>query len=467
MRTRSQRDRTPAFSPGSRVAVLGLGVSGQAAARLAASNGGVVYASDASSGSGPVAAAARLSAEGIDAEAGGHDMHRVLTADLVVVSPGIGPTSEIRRKVSEAGIRTIAEVELGWRDLQSQVIAITGTNGKTTTTGLVAHVLEAGGRTSVAAGNIGLALSEIALQDPQPDWVALELSSFQLADQESVDPDVGVLLNLSPDHLDRYQDVESYYADKARLFDTATAASRWVINADDASCIDLAAGAAGERFEFSISGPVERGAWLGSDGILRCRLDDEVEWMPATDLRLLGPHNVANALAAGLACAVVGVEPDAIGAGLGSFEALPHRLQPIGERDGVLWVNDSKATNISATAVALRSFDRPVVLILGGRHKGEPYSSLAADLRARARAVVTYGEAAPRVVSDLKESVGALTVESGIEAVVRAAAELAQTGDVVLLSPACSSYDMFPNYRERGRAFAAAFHALPAAGGAS
>jgi UDP-N-acetylmuramoylalanine--D-glutamate ligase len=189
--------------------------------------------------------------------------------------------------------------------------------------------------------------------------------------------------------------------------------------------------------------------------------------MPASDLRLLGPHNVANALAAGLACAVAGVAPEAIAAGLGSFEALPHRLQPIGERDGVLWVNDSKATNVSATAVGLRSFDRPVVLILGGRHKGEPYSSLADDLRKRARAVVAYGEAAPRIVSDLRGSVDSLSVESGIDAVVGAAAELACSGDVVLLSPACSSYDMFPNYRERGRAFEAAFRALPVAGGVS
>jgi len=464
---RREKDRLPAFAAGSTVAVLGLGVSGEAAARLAASNGGVVYASDVSRGPGPTAAAARLAAEGIDTETGGHDMERVLTADLVVVSPGIGPTSEIRRRVSEAGIRTIAEVELGWRDLDSRVIAITGTNGKTTTTGLAAHVLEAGGRRAVAAGNIGLALSEIALLSPQPDWVALELSSFQLADQETVAPDVGVLLNLSPDHLDRYRDVDNYYADKRRLFNSATADSFWVLNADDPACIDLATGVMGERLHFSTRGPVDRGAWTGPDGILKCRLDSEVEWMPSSDLRLLGPHNVANALAAGLACTVAGVEPEAIAAGLASFEALPHRLQPIGERDGVLWVNDSKATNVSATAVGLRSFDRPVVLILGGRHKGEPYSSLATDVRERARAVVAYGEAAPRVVSDLRGSVDALTVESGIDAVVRAAADLAQSGDVVLLSPACSSYDMFPNYRERGRAFEAAFQALPVGGGVS
>jgi len=464
---RPERDRLPAFAAGSTVAVLGLGVSGEAAARLAAAKGGIVYASDVSTGPVPTAAAARLAAEGIDAETGGHDTQRVLSADLVVVSPGIGPTSEIRRRVSEAGIRTIAEVELGWRDLESRVIAITGTNGKTTTTGLVAHVLEAGGLRAIAAGNIGLALSEIAVQTPQPDWVALELSSFQLADQETIAPDVGVLLNLSPDHLDRYRDVESYYADKRRLFDSATEDSKWVLNADDPACDELASGVVGDRLQFSLRGPVERGAWAGDDGVLRCRLDAEVEWMPASDLRLLGPHNVANALAAGLACAVAGVAPEAIAAGLGSFEALPHRLQPIGERDGVLWVNDSKATNVSATAVGLRSFDRPVVLILGGRHKGEPYSSLADDLRKRARAVVAYGEAAPRIVSDLRGSVDSLSVESGIDAVVGAAAELARSGDVVLLSPACSSYDMFPNYRERGRAFEAAFRALPVAGGVS
>ncbi|MDP2469510.1 MAG: UDP-N-acetylmuramoyl-L-alanine--D-glutamate ligase [Candidatus Palauibacterales bacterium] len=459
----SRRSRAPAFEAGSKVAVLGLGVSGEAAARLAAARGGEVYASDVSVGPGPTAAAARLRSEGIDAECGGHDVDRVLDCDLVVVSPGIDPTSDIRRRVSDAGVRTIAEVELGWRDLRSRVVAITGTNGKTTTTGLVAHVLETGGLTAVAAGNIGLPLSEIALQESQPDWVALELSSFQLADQETVHPDIGVLLNLSPDHLDRYRDVQSYYADKHRLFEDATPDSRWVLNADDPTSLALPAGADGTYYHFSVSGPVDRGAYLGSDGVMRCRLVDEVEWMPATDLRLLGPHNVANSLAAGLACAIVGVGPESIARGLSTFDALPHRLQPVGEHDGILWVNDSKATNISATAVALRSFERPVVLILGGRHKGEPYSNLVPHM-ARIRAVVAYGEAAPRIVSDLAGSVDTLVVESGIDAVVRVARELAHPGDVVLLSPACSSYDMFPNYRERGRAFEAAVRALPTEG---
>jgi len=457
----SKTRRPPAFEPGTKVAVLGLGVSGEAAARLASARGGTVYASDVSAERGPADAAARLQAEGISADAGQHDVERILAADLVVVSPGIGPTTEIRIRIAEAGIRTIGEVELAWRELTSRVIAITGTNGKTTTTGLVAHVLATAGVEVMAAGNIGHALSDIAMRSPQPDWVALELSSFQLADQDTVSPDIGVLLNLSPDHLDRYRDVESYYADKGRLFNGAGPESHWVLNADDPRSLALAEAVHGQRFLFSTIRCVDRGAFLGADGALRCRLDTEDLWLPASDLRLLGPHNVANALAAGLACALAGVGAEAIREGLASFEALPHRLQAIGERAGVLWVNDSKATNVSATAVALRSFDRPVVLILGGRHKGEPYSGLVTDLKQRARAVVAFGEAAPRILSDLGGSVGTLRVESGLDAVVRAAAELAQPGDVVLLSPACSSYDMFPDYRERGRAFEEVYRGLP------
>ena len=459
--------RPPAFEPGAKVAVLGLGISGEAAARLASARGGIVYASDVSAERGPAEAAARLRAEGISAEVGRHDVERILAADLVVVSPGIGPTTEIRSRIAEAGIRTIGEVELAWRELNSRVIAITGTNGKTTTTGLVARVLGTADIGATAAGNIGLALSDIAVRSPQPDWVALELSSFQLADQDTVSPDIGVLLNLSPDHLDRYRDVESYYADKRRLFAGARPESRWVLNADDPQSLTLAEGVDGQRFLFSTAGPVERGAFLGADGALRCRLDTEDLWLPASELRILGPHNVANALAAGLACALAGVGADAIREGLASFEALPHRLQPIGERAGVLWVNDSKATNVTATTVALRSFDRPVVLILGGRHKGEPYTGLVAELENRARAVVAFGEAAPRILSDLGGSVGTLRVESGLDAVVRAAAELAEPGDVVLLSPACSSFDMFPNYRERGRAFEEAYRDLPSEHGSA
>jgi UDP-N-acetylmuramoylalanine--D-glutamate ligase len=460
--------RRPAFEPLARVAVLGLGLSGEAAAALAHARGAIVYASDIGDGPRPREAAERLRAMGVQAQTGRHDMDRIVACDLVVVSPGISPFSEIRRRISAAGVRTIAEIELAYRDLTSRVIGITGTNGKTTTTGLIAHVLRLGGIDSAAVGNIGRPLSETALLENQPAWVAVELSSFQLADLEEFTPEIGVLLNLSPDHLDRYPDLQSYYEDKRRLFSNATAESRWILNADDPVALDLAAAAEGERFLFSTLDEVERGAWLTSDGWLTARVDHEpIRWASAHQLELLGAHNVANCLAAGTAATLAGCPEDAVGDALRSFRPLPHRLQPVGDRNGVLWVNDSKATNISAARVALAAFDRPVVLLLGGRHKGEPYSGLLPELEGRVRAVVAYGEAASRIVSDLEGHVDNIRVESDMDSVVQAAAELAAPGDVVLLSPACSSYDMFPDYRARGDGFAVAFRGLPQPAGSA
>lgn len=464
--------RRPAFEPGARVAVLGLGLSGAAAARLARRRGGVVYASDAAADPGPSAVAERLRAEGIDAEAGAHDMDRILAADLVVASPGISPFSEVRRAVQEAGIRTIAEVELAFRDLRGRVVGITGTNGKTTTTRLTAHLMAGAGLSVEAVGNIGRPLSETAMAESQPDWVVVELSSFQLADLETFESDVGVLLNLAPDHLDRYRDLAGYYADKARLFENAAPGARWVLNGDDAAVLELGAEVAGERYLFSLRGDVPRGAWWDAEGTLRARLDPGAEGRPASwaarsDLPILGPHNAANAAAACLAAVLAGAEPGTLASSLRVYRGLPHRLQPLGERRGVLWVNDSKATNVAATVAALRSFDRPVVLLLGGRHKGEPYDEIARAAAGRVRAVIAFGEAAPRIVSDLQGEVETLHVATGMEDVVRAAAGLARPGDVVLLAPACSSFDMFPDYAERGRAFEAALAALAAGEGAT
>ncbi|MFQ5888457.1 MAG: UDP-N-acetylmuramoyl-L-alanine--D-glutamate ligase [Gemmatimonadota bacterium] len=451
----------PAFAPGASVAVLGLGRSGMAAARLAHARGGRVYASDVGRNEAVEGNAAALREEGMEVEIGGHDLDRIRAADLVVVSPGIGPDTSVRRELSTAGVRTIAEVELAYRDVRSRLIGITGTNGKTTTSALAGHLLLAGGVEAVVAGNIGRPLAEIALLERHPAWVVVELSSFQLADLELFTPDIGLLLNLSPDHLDRYRDVAAYYADKQRLFANAGPGSRWVLNADDELVLDLAKGAEGEHFLFSVGGPVERGAYLAADGWLHLRLGERSgRWTSVSELKLVGRHNAANALAAGLAAALVGCADREIASGLREFEALPHRLQPIGERNDVLWVNDSKATNVAASAVALRAFDRPVVLLLGGRHKGEPYTSLIPELRRHGRAIVAYGEAAPYIVADLREEVSTIRVESTLESTVRAAGDLAEPGDVVLLSPACSSYDLFPDYEERGRAFERAFLAL-------
>ena len=444
---------------GETIGVLGLARSGAAAARLALARGARVYASDAGSGPAAHKAADELRALGADAETGGHDVAKLAACTRIVLSPGIPPTAEILREPAVAHVPVIPEVELAYEQLESRVIGITGTNGKTTVTGLLEHILRTAGRDAVAGGNIGTALSELALRQPQPEIAVVETSSFQLGMIREFAPEIGVLTNLAPDHLDWYPDVEAYYADKANLFRNATPASRWVLNAEDERARQLPGEAPGERFYFRVaSQPAEgeRGGFLDPEGWLTLRMDGETQeaLTPAYELKILGPHNAANALAAALAARLAGADAPSISHALRGFEAPAHRLQPVGERGGVLWVNDSKATNIASTRVAVRGMTRPVVLLLGGRHKGEPYTELLPELGPNVRAVVAYGEAAPIVQSDLAGHVTVERVDGSFEKVVRRARELAREGDAILLSPACSSFDMFPNYEERGRRFA-------------
>lgn len=456
------------FSPGATVSVLGLGVSGTSAARLAAARGAIVYASDAIAGAEQKAAAESLAADGISSEAGQHDMDRILHSDLVVVSPGISPFSQVRQEISAAGIRTIAEVELAYGALSSSVIGITGTNGKTTTTQLAATLLRESGISAVAGGNIGEPLSWTAIKPEQPDWVVVELSSFQLADIEHFRVDIGALLNLAPDHLDRYRDLTAYYGDKQRLFTAGDPETSWVLNADDSAVLELADSISEGSFLFSLNGPVERGGWLSEDRMLVGNIHGSPEeWMLASDLPLMGDHNISNALAAAIVARLAGCSVSSVGNGLRLASGLPHRLQPIEEVDGVLWVNDSKATNVSAATAAVRSFDRPIIMMLGGRHKGEPYASIADAGQGRLKAIVAFGEAAPKIVAEMDDSAPHVSVENGMEAAVRAAARHAEPGDVVLFSPACSSFDMYPNYEVRGEAFVRTVRALPREEGSS
>lgn len=454
------------LTEGTRVTVLGNALSGAAAARLAKARGARVFVSEVGERAEQIAAAEALRAEGIEVETGGHDIDRVLDSDLVVVSPGINPATEVRRALRNAGVAAIAEIELAYRELSARVIGITGTNGKTTTSAMTGHLLSTAGLSSVTAGNIGRPLSDVALMDEQPDWVVVELSSFQLADIDTFTADIGIVLNLSPDHLDRYRDLDSYYEDKRRLFANASDASQWVINADDSAVVALANGAVGERYMYSTAREVAQGAYRDAKGMLRLALPDrKAKWLADSDLQLVGPHNVANALAAGLGAALAGCADKKIAKGLASFEPLPHRLQPVADEGEVLWVNDSKSTNVSAAAVAIESFERPVVLLLGGRHKGESYTKLLPHMEGRVRAVIAFGESAPQIVSELQDRVPELHVAGGLESAVRRAADLSDPGDVVLLSPACSSYDMFPNYEVRGTSFEESVRELHAVAG--
>ncbi|HEX8850598.1 MAG TPA: UDP-N-acetylmuramoyl-L-alanine--D-glutamate ligase [Gemmatimonadaceae bacterium] len=468
-----------AFAPDAsrEISVVGLGKSGRAASEALTRAGYRVYASDAAANAATEKAAAELRAMGVAVDVGSHDLERIARSAMLVVSPGVPPTAPPLVRAREAGVRQISEITLGRGFLaRTKVIAITGTNGKTTTTALTGHLLRALGLNAVDAGNIGTPLTAVALMEPQPDWLALELSSFQLHDTEMLLPTVGVVTNLSPDHLDRYASVDDYYYDKALIFRDQTRDSRWVLNADDREVLALAqrlpeqpdiSAKTGHRMppksEWPL-GEVRRFSLAQRDDAFYDRdagalvvLGEPL--IRRDELTLFGDHNVANALAASLAVMIADPAhrtPEArrrIAEGLRSFRALKHRLEVAGEYGGVLWINDSKATNVSSTLVAVEGMTRPTILLLGGRHKGEPYTSLAPAIRRTCRMVIAYGESAPIVEEDLKQLVPLERMGSDFGEVIARARELAKPGDAVLLSPACSSYDMFDNYEHRGAEF--------------
>ena len=437
------------------VAVIGLARSGVAATRLLLHEGLRVYASDGATSPALEERGAELRAAGAAVDVGRHDLARIRGACAAIVSPGIPPDAEVLGAARAAGVPILAELDLAARVLAgSRLIVITGTNGKSTTTALTAHLLTEGGMRAAAAGNIGRPLAELALEAEPPEWIAVEASSFQLHDAPDLDPAIGVVTNLSPNHLDRYHSVAEYYADKQLLFRNASPASVWVLNGDDAAVRELADDAPGTRRIWRLTG--EADAWYdrGRDALI---LDGAV-LLARAELPLVGDHNVENALAAALAARAAGVAPAALARGLRSARALPHRLELVREVDGIRWINDSKATSVAAAAVGVRAMDRPFVVLMGGRHKGEPYTVLAPLLDARCRGVVAFGESAPLIVHDLGGD-RVQRVETLDEA-IQVARELARPGDTVLLSPACSSFDQFTDYEERGAVFRRLVEAL-------
>jgi UDP-N-acetylmuramoylalanine--D-glutamate ligase len=438
------------------IAVIGLARSGRAAAILLRKQGYEVYASDVISSPETGRCAEELRAQGIVVDVGRHDLERLGRASLVVASPGVPPLARPLAFAREKGVRIASEVEVALHFLSGpRIIATTGTNGKTTTTALIAHLLRGLDLEAVEAGNIGTPLSEVAIRETQPRWISLEMSSFQLHDTPSLKPDVGVLTNLSPDHLDRYATVEEYFGDKSRLFANADPNSAWVVNADDRAVMAMVRDVAGHKFPFSVTDEAE--AYL--DARTNQLVVLGVPLLARNDLPLLGQHNVANALAASLAVMAADRSHQTqkarkgIAAALRTFRSLPHRLELVGEFGGVQWINDSKATNVSSTAVAIDGMERSTVLLLGGRHKGEAYTPLADAVRRKVKKVIAYGEAAPIIATDLRPVVDVVRLGSDFDEVMRAARAAAQAGEAVLLSPACSSYDMFSNYEERGERF--------------
>lgn len=449
---------TDAVRPEAEVAILGLGKSGAAAAKLLLADGKRVYISDSGSSPSVQDAARQLEDLGATVDVGAHDLARIARSAKVVVSPGIDPSVPAVAAARDAKRPLVSEIEVALGYLtDTRIIAVTGTNGKTTTTALIGHILRGLGEDAVDAGNIGTPLSDFARRDNRPDWIALEMSSFQLHDTPGLRPDVGVLTNLSPDHLDRYPTENEYYADKKLMFANAAPGSEWVVNADDARVTRMIADVPGTMHAFSLEKTAD--AWFDNSSDTLQLLGSSL--LPRAELALLGNHNVANALAASLAVAVsderfrTGAARHEMAQALRSFRALAHRLEIVGEKNGVQWINDSKATNVSSAMVAIAGMSRPTVLLLGGRHKGEAYTSLAGAIRKSVKRIIAYGEAGDEIEKDLAGVVAIDRLGSDFDEVMDRARSAAEPGDAVLMSPACSSYDMFRNYEERGERFRA------------
>ncbi|MGD0938178.1 MAG: UDP-N-acetylmuramoyl-L-alanine--D-glutamate ligase [Terracidiphilus sp.] len=439
---------------GKKVLVVGLGKSGLAAALFLRQRGAQVTVSDIRSADQLAKEIPALIEAGIMVEAGGHGLLTFRRQDLIVVSPGVPLDTPELVQAKSFGLPVIGELELAARFLKGQTLAVTGSNGKTTTTTLLGEILEAGGLPTLVGGNIGVPVVSLIDQSTDEGWSVLEVSSFQLESTVEFHPKIAVILNITPDHLDRHGSIEKYSAAKERIFARQTGEDFLVLNADNARAADAAGRSKARVYWFSIEHPVEQGAWLDQGFVVyRAAAGEAVETiMPLKAIPLKGAHNVENVLAAVVAARLAGVPGEAIRKSIECFKAVEHRLEYVATRHGVEFYNDSKATNVDATAKAIEAFSGGIHLILGGKDKGSPYTVLAPLLRERVRAVYTIGVAAPKIESDLRGVVSIYSCET-LEKAVVAAASAAQPRDVVLLAPACSSFDQFDNYEQRGRVF--------------
>ena len=439
---------------GKSVLVVGLGKSGLAAALFLRHQGAQVTVSDIRSAESLTDEIPALLEEGIMVEAGGHGLFTFRRQDLIVVSPGVSLDTPALTQARSFGLPVIGELELAARFLKGRILAITGSNGKTTTTALVGEILKEAGLHTLVGGNIGVPVVGLVEQSTDDAWSVLEVSSFQLETTEQFHPHIAVILNITPDHLDRHGTFESYVLAKERIFAEQDENDSVVLNADNVRAAESASRSVARVFWFSVEHPVRQGAWL-EDGFVVCRMapDAPVETiMPLGKIPLKGAHNVENVLAAVCATRLAGAPMEAIRRAVEGFKAVEHRLEHVATINGVEFYNDSKATNVDATAKAVAAFSSGIHLILGGKDKGSDYTQLSALLRERVRAVYTIGSAAAKIESQLHGVVPMHSCQT-LDNAVHAAASAARPGDVVLLAPACSSFDQFENYEHRGRVF--------------
>jgi len=435
------------------VLVMGAGLSGVACSRFLLGEGARVILADGKSRDKLGPEVLELERQGVTLLAG-NALPPAVTWDWAVTSPGVPPSAPQLAMTIAAGLPVVGEVELAWRVAEAPFIGVTGTNGKTTTTALTAYILEQAGQQVLLGGNIGAPLIDRAAAF-RGDYIVAELSSFQLESCRDFRPRIAVMLNLTPDHLDRHGSLEQYAAAKERIFANQQAEDTAVLNWDDAYLRSIAPGQKGRVLLFSTERPVEHGAYLDREGQVRFKeFGQETYALAADSIYIKGRHNISNAMAASLAAHAAGAAYPAIAAALVSFPGVEHRLEFVCERDGVSYINDSKGTNPDSTEKALLAYDRPIILLLGGYDKGGDFHELMQLVRSRTRLAILYGATRPKLRQAADDTPGVhYLLADDLRDAVDKAKQAAKPGDLVMLSPACASWDAFDNYEQRGALF--------------
>jgi UDP-N-acetylmuramoylalanine--D-glutamate ligase len=437
---------------GKKISVIGMARSGVAVSHLLKSKGATLFVSDKSKKENLESEIAQLAEENIPYEIGRHT-ERVYDCSLLVVSPGVPSNAPVVVEAQKRNIKVVSELEIGSLFCKASIVAITGSNGKTTTTTLLGRVLGDAKKKHVVAGNIGTAFSSVVLELAPADIAVLEVSSFQLDHIETFRPRISVILNITEDHMDRYEhSMERYAASKARVFENQRADDVLIYDADDEWCRKEAELAKCRTIGFSLKSMPDEGAFVDK-GLLVTVIDGKrTEVIPCDEISIKGMHNLYNSMAATLVGQLLGVGSAAIRSTLKNFKGVEHRLEFVREVDGVRYYNDSKATNVDSVWYALQAFNEPIVLLLGGRDKGNDYSRLTDPVKDRVKAIVAIGESADKVEKAFQE-ITSVTRADSMDGAIQKATSLSVRGDVVLLSPACASFDWFRNYEHRGQVF--------------
>lgn len=443
-----------------KLVILGGGESGCGAAVLGKARGWEVFLSD----SGRLAPKYKemLESRGIPFEEGGHTPERLLDADTVVKSPGIPPTAPLVRRFAEKGTPIISEIEFAGRYTDARTVCITGSNGKTTTTMLIYHILKKAGLDVGLAGNVGKSMALQVAEDPHDIYV-IELSSFQLENMYDFKAHIAVIMNITPDHMDRYDHkMENYVAAKFRILRNQTKEDYFIYWQDDpiVTAQIRAMQIEALMLPFGEHKLEDSAAWVDERGIIHFQLPEDVFEIPRDRLALQGLHNLYNSMAAGLSASLFHVRNDVVKAALEDFEAVEHRLEFVAEIDGVRYINDSKATNVNSTWYALESMVTPTVLILGGKDKGNDYNEILPFVKEKVKAIVCMGADNRKLLDFFSGQVPAIVDTHSIGDAVAACRRLAEKGDTVLLSPCCASFDLFKSYEDRGEQFKQQVHAL-------